>query len=116
MVECCAPDTEGGKIAAAALFARRPEINAIYAFNDLVAVGAMQVAEEAGKKVPEDIAIIGVDDIPLTTIIRPELTTLHVNLRHIGRLAMRTLIDAIEGGSSSTKIIIEPELIVRESA
>lgn len=116
MVECCAPDTEGGRIATAALLARRPDTNAIYAFNDLVAIGAIQIVEELGKKVPGDIAIIGVDDIPLAKIVRPQLTTLHVNLRHIGRLAMRTLLDTIEGGSSSTAIQVEPQLIVRESA
>lgn len=116
MVERCAPDTEGGRVAAGALLARRPDIDAIYAFNDLVAVGAIQVAEEAGKKVPDDIAIIGVDGIPLATIIRPQLTTLQVNLRHIGRMAMRSLLDSIEGGNSPTAIQIEPELVVRYSA
>jgi LacI family transcriptional regulator len=116
MVECCSPDTEGGRIATAALLARRKKIDAIYAFNDLVAIGAIQIAEEAGKKVPEDIAIIGVDDIPLATIVRPQITTLRVNLRHIGRLAMRTLLDTIDGGSSSTAILIEPQLVVRDSA
>lgn len=116
MVECCAPDTEGGRIAAAALLARRPDVDAIYAFNDLVAVGAMQVCEEAGLRVPSDVDIIGVDDIPLATIIRPQLTTLHVNLKHIGRLAMRLLLESIEGGVSSTAVQIEPELIVRGTA
>ncbi len=116
MVESCSPDTEGGRAAAAALLARCPNINAIYAYNDLVAVGAIQVVEEAGKKVPEDIAIIGVDDIPLATIVRPQITTLHVDLRHIGRMAMRTLLDTIEGHSASPSITIEPQLIVRASA
>lgn len=116
MVECCAPDTEGGRVATAALLTRRPGINAIYAFNDLVAVGAIQIVEELGKKVPEDIAIIGVDDIPLATIVRPQLTTLHINLRYIGHLAMRTLLDSITGGNSSTAIRVEPQLIIRESA
>ncbi len=74
------------------------------------------MVKDLGKNVPEDIAVIGVDDIPLATIIRPQITTLHVNLRHIGRLAMRTLLDAIEGGSSATAIQIEPVLVVRESA
>lgn len=116
LVECCAPDTEGGRIAAASLIALVPEIDAIYCFNDLVAVGAIQIARELGKNVPKDIAIIGVDDIPLATIIRPQITTLHVNLRQIGRIAMQTLLVAIEGGSSATAIKIEPVLVVRESA
>lgn len=116
MVESCAPDTEGGRIGAEALLARRPDIDAIYAYNDLVAAGAVQVLQEFGKKVPEDIPVIGVDDIPLATFIRPQLTTLHVNLREIGRQAMRKLLDIIEGHSSSATIDIEPELVVRDSA
>ena len=116
LVECCSPDTDGGRTAAASLLARRPDIDAVYAFNDLAAVGAIQVIQDAGKSVPEDIPVIGVDDIPLATMVRPQLTTLHVNLRHIGRLAMRSLLDIIEGDSSSTAIHIEPELVVRESA
>jgi LacI family transcriptional regulator len=116
MVECCHPDTEGGRIAAAALFARRPEINAIFAFNDLMAVGALQYCQESGKRVPEDVAIIGVDDIPLATIIRPQLTTLHVNLQQIGHLAMRSLLDIIAGNAIPAAIQIEPELFLRASA
>ena len=92
------------------------EVEAIFAFNDLVAVGAMQACQEAGKNVPEDMAVIGADDIPLATIIRPQLTTLHVNLGHIGRLAMRALLDIIEGEASPSAIVIEPELYVRDSA
>lgn len=111
-----ASDTEGGRAAAAVLLAHRPHIDAIYAFNDLVAVGAIQVVEESGRKVPEDIAVIGVDDIPLATIVRPQLTTLHVNLRDIGCMAMRMLLDAVEGEGPSTTITIEPELVRRGSA
>ena len=110
------PTTEGGREAAAALLRRRPDVNAIFAYNDLVAVGAMQMCQELGKRVPEDVAIIGVDDIPLATIIRPQLTTMHVPLTHIGRLAMRALIDLIAGEGSSAAYQIEPELFIRDSA
>ncbi|MGE5251093.1 MAG: LacI family DNA-binding transcriptional regulator [Bacteroidota bacterium] len=116
MTECCAPDTEGGRLAAATLLARKPVPDAIFVFNDLAAIGAIQACEEAGKRVPEDIAIIGVDDIPLARIFRPRLTTLHVDLRHIGCVAMRTLLDAIEGRVPPPAIWIDPELMVRESA
>ena len=116
LVECRAPDIEGSQTATASLIALAPEIDASYCFNDLVAVGALQIASELGKKVPEEVAIIGVDDIPLATIIRPQITTLHVNLRQIGRMARRTFLDAIEGGSSPTAIKIEPALVGRGSA
>ncbi len=116
MVESCTPDTEGGRTGIAALLARKPEVNAVYAFNDLVAIGAIQVIDESGIKVPEDIAVIGVDDTPLATMVRPQITTLHVNLRHIGRLAMRSLLDTIDGNSASTAIQIEPQIVKRGSA
>jgi LacI family transcriptional regulator len=115
LVECCAPDTEGGRVATAALLARRPDVDAIFAFNDLVAIGAIQIIEHSGKKVPTDVAVIGVDDIPLAQIVRPQITTLNVNQRQIGSLAMRTLLDIIEGSSPLTAVRIEPHLVVRES-
>lgn len=116
LIEAASPNTEGGRAAAEALLARRPDLDAIFAFNDLVAVGAVQVCQEYGRRVPQDVAVIGVDDIPLATIFRPQLTTLHVNLAQIGHLAMRTLLDIINGDGSPASIQVEPELIVRESA
>lgn len=112
----CAPDTESGRAVAAALLERSPKIDAIYAFNDLVAVGAMQACLEMGKRIPGDIAIIGSDDIPLANIIRPQLTTLHVDLEHIGHLAMRALLKIIQGEAAQSTILVEPELFVRDSA
>ncbi len=76
----------------------------------------MQVCLELGKKVPQDVAIIGVDDIPLATIIRPQLTTMHVALSHIGRLAMRALLDILSGEGMPAAYQIEPELFIRDSA
>ena len=116
LLENAQPTTEGGRAAAAALLKRLPEVDAIFAFNDLVAVGAMQVCQEMGKRVPEDVAIIGVDDIPLATIIRPQLTTMHVALTHIGRLALRALLDIINGEGLPAAYQIEPELFIRDSA
>jgi LacI family transcriptional regulator len=110
------PTTDGGRAAAAALIARVPDVNAVFCFNDLVAVGAMQVIQELGKKVPEDVMVIGVDDISLATIIRPQLTTMHVPLTHIGRLAMRALLDILAGDGMSAAYQIEPELFLRDSA
>ncbi len=110
------PNTEGGYAAAAALLSAQTRIDAIFAFNDLMALGAIQACQEAGYKVPEDIAIIGVDDIPLASIFRPRLTTLHVNLQQMGRLATRTLLDIIGNESLPASYQIEFELILRESA
>jgi LacI family transcriptional regulator len=78
----------------------------------------MQVCQEAGRGVPDDIAIIGVDDIPLARIIRPQLTTVHVDLTALGRTAMATLFDLIgqEEDSGPAALRIEPQLVVRDSA
>ena len=118
LLENAQPTTDGGRAAAAALLKRQPDVDAIFAFNDLMAVGAMQVCLELGKKVPQDIAIIGVDDIPLATIIRPQLTTMHVALSHIGRLAMRALLDIINGEGTAGCIsdrtgIVHPRLSLK---
>jgi len=115
-VQNCAPDTESGYEAGKELLTAHPEIDAIYAFNDLIAVGLIQYCLEVGKHIPQEIAIIGVDDIPLASLVRPRLTTLHVNQNYIGKLAMRTLLEIIMGESSPLAVLIEPELLLRESA
>ncbi|OQA19666.1 MAG: Catabolite control protein A [Chloroflexi bacterium ADurb.Bin360] len=114
--QCCLPDTASGYDATLVLLNRRPDVDAILAFNDLVAVGAMQACQALGRSVPETVRIIGFDDIPLATIIEPQLTTLHVDLQHIGELAMQALLDIMEGVACPSAMLIEPELFVRDSA
>lgn len=98
-----------------ALLARRPDIDAIFAFNDLAAISAVQTLQAMGRRVPEDVAVIGADDIALAGILRPRLSTLRVSLAHIGRLAMRTLLEIFSGETSPASYQIEPELVLRES-
>lgn len=109
------PSTDFGKKAAEELLSCHPDIDAILAFNDLVALGVLQACQAAGKKVPDDIAIIGADDIPLASLIHPQLSTSRVNLSNVGRLSMRTLLEMFAGEASAASYIIEPELILRES-
>jgi len=116
LVEPCVPTIEGGQAAAAALLARCPGLDAVLAFNDLAAIGAMLACQDAGKGVPRDVAVIGADNIFLAGLVRPRLSTLNVNLGHIGRLAMRSLLDIIQGTGAPAAIQIEPELILRDSA
>lgn len=116
MVEHCTPNTEEGRLATTRLLQRAPDVDAIFAFNDLVAVGVMQACQEAGRSIPDDVAVIGADDIPLATIIRPRLSTLKVNLAHVGRLSLRTLLEIASGEGSPASYQIEPELILRDSA
>ena len=108
----------GGYQTAQRLLQEHPDVNAIIAHNDFIAAEAMSACLDAGRQVPDDVAVIGFDDDPLASIVRPRLTTLRIDKREIGRLAMRTLLEMIEGkvGGNPPGQIITPRLIVRESA
>ena len=80
----CTPHLEGGHNAARQLLAGRPEIDAFLCYNDLVAVGVLQACAALGRRVPEDIAVVGCDDILLAGLVTPPLTTLRSDKRGIG--------------------------------
>ncbi len=117
LVQNCFPTTQSGEEAALALLKRCPTVDAILAFNDLVAVGVLRACLQMQKKVPQDIAIIGADDIPLAGLTNPGLTTLHIDLIALGEQAMFALLHLINAPTESAKtIVIQPELLIRESA
>ena len=86
--------------------------------NEIVAVGTMQACQDSGRKVPDDIAIIGFDDAPLASIVRPSLTTVHIGVESLGKLAMETLLSMIEGKDENLAVehTITPKLVIRDSA
>jgi DNA-binding LacI/PurR family transcriptional regulator len=93
---------------------RRP--TAVFAANDRLAIGAMRAIVEAGLRIPEDVSVIGVDDIELAAYQAPPLTTIRQNLRDVATLATRILLDLVRGTDNrQTKVVFEPELIVRQS-
>ncbi len=118
LLEHCAPTMEGGFTATQSIFARRAKIDAILAFNDLVAIGVIQACREAGKQVPGDVMVIGADDIPFATVMQPKLTTVRVDLIGVGRMAIETLLSVIRGEKADQPqtLLIDPTLVVRESA
>ncbi|MEO6103098.1 MAG: LacI family DNA-binding transcriptional regulator [Pseudoxanthomonas sp.] len=95
--------------------AQRPD--AVFAANDMMALGALYAFNEAGVKVPTDIALAGFDDIPLARFVHPTLTTMRVSIAELGGLALSRLLQAIEadGIADLTPHTLAPELIVRES-
>jgi len=112
----CEPQIEGGYQATKQLLSAHKNLSAVLAFNDLVAFGVFQACEELGKRVPEDIAVIGFDDIPLASVVKPRLSTLRTDKRGLGRLAMKTLIQLIEDDEKVERnLTIQPTLILRES-
>jgi LacI family transcriptional regulator len=99
-----------------------PEMDAVFAGNDQMALGALQVIYQRGLRVPEDIAIVGFDGIPEAGFYRPPLTTIHQDLRELGSTAVEELIQAIEANHHEhitfepKQVCLCPELVVRESS
>jgi DNA-binding LacI/PurR family transcriptional regulator len=95
-----------------------PPFTALFAFNDISALGAIRALREAGKKVPEDVSVIGFDDIQSAAYQNPGLTTIRQPLREMGMTAAETLVRRISAPKNSEyprSIVVEPELIVRGS-
>jgi LacI family transcriptional regulator len=107
---------EEGRRAAAILLQREPTLTAIVAANDLLALGTLDAAGEAGLRCPEDLSIMGMNDMPLSDRIQPPLSTVRVREYDLGRQAASLLLSHIEQpGRRPETIVIEPELVVRES-
>lgn len=89
---------------------------AVFAASDLTAIGAMRTCASAGVRVPEDISIVGYDDIPLADHIQPSLTTIRQDKLHLGAQGGRALVERIEGGDlPSSPVTMPVEVIVRKS-
>jgi DNA-binding LacI/PurR family transcriptional regulator len=98
------------------LLARQKPFTAIFAYNDMSAIGAIRALQEQGLRVPQDISVLGFDDIPGAAFHNPSLTTVRQPLNRMGEVAAQTLLDRIEGRKEyPSEIAIEPELVVRES-
>jgi LacI family transcriptional regulator len=113
----CSPVVQSGRETARHLLTAYPELTAMFCYNDLVAVGALQACADLGRQVPDDLAVVGFDDILLAALVIPPLTTCRVPRYELGAQAMRLLLDQINGcHDECTKIVLQPELIVRASA
>ena len=98
------------------LLARKHPFTALFAYNDISAIGSIWAFREAGLRVPEDISIVGFDDIAGAAYANPGLTTVQQPLLRMGQIAAQTVVDLIEGrGEYVPEIAIEPEFVVRES-
>lgn len=112
----CAPTPDGGYAAAWDLLARHPEIDGLFCYNDLVAVGALQACRERDRRVPDDIAVVGCDDVALARFVSPPLTTLRVDKRELGAMALRLLIERIQGHTAQEPVVVQQALVIRASA
>lgn len=89
---------------------------AIFAANDVTAMGVMDAVRVRGLRIPQDISIVGFDDIPQASLIRPALTTINQPLEKMGRVATQILLSMLEGAESKeTRIELPTHLVIRES-
>lgn len=117
IVSVIPPVVEQGRIAARELLIEHPQVTAIFAYNDLLAVGAIQACHELGRRVPEDCAIVGFDDIQLAALVTPPLTTIRVDKHELGRQAVTLLVEMLDASEIRfPPIYIDVELVIRESA
>jgi LacI family transcriptional regulator len=113
----CQPSVDGGRQAALDMLAQYPQLTGLFCFNDLVAVGALHACDELGRRVPEDLAIVGHDDIPLAALVTPGLTTCRVPRYELGAMAVNALFERFQDSSGEChQGVLQAELIIRESA
>ncbi len=135
LMEACAPQLEDGYRGARHLLERMPTLDALLCHNDLVAVGALQACAELGRRVPDDVAVIGFDNIPLSHLVWPTLTTVHYPIAQLGGQAVAMLLHYVNqeiahdhdngthnkapdrhAAAGPQEICVIPQLIIRESA
>ena len=98
------------------LLARQKPFTALFAYNDISAIGAIRALQEQGLRVPQDVSVMGFDDIPGAAFHSPSLTTVRQPLNRMGEVAAQTLLERIEAKKEYIpEIAIEPELVIRES-
>jgi LacI family transcriptional regulator, galactose operon repressor len=109
-------DIAGGLVATQRLVAR-PHLDAIFAQNDMMAIGALSALRDAGRTVPVECAVVGCDDIDMALYTTPPLTTVHVPFYEIGAEAMRLLLGMVSDGAARERSVVLPvHLIVRGSS
>jgi LacI family transcriptional regulator len=111
-------DEASGHRAGQALLAGAQRPDAVFAANDMMALGCLFAFAQGGARVPEDIALAGFDDIPLARYVHPSLTTMRVNIVDVGVRAAQMLMARIAGEPDPTPgaVVLVPELIVRQSS
>jgi DNA-binding LacI/PurR family transcriptional regulator len=110
------PSPQLGYPYAKELLARKKPFTALFAYNDIAAIGAIRAFQEEGLRVPQDISVVGFDDIQWAAFHTPSLTTVRQPLVKMGQIAAETVIRMIEDNSEEVaEIAIEPTLVIRES-
>ena len=115
LIEQANHQVDGGHEAMERLLRGRHKPTAVVASNDMTAIGALGAIHESGLRVPEDISIVGFDDIALSAFTQPALTTVKLSRAEIARLAFRALYSSRMDGSAGAEYTVQPTLVVRQS-
>jgi LacI family transcriptional regulator len=109
-------DQPDGYVGASALLDLTDPPTAIFASNDVMAMGVMDAVRNRGLRVPEDISVVGFDDIPQASLVRPALTTINQPLEKMGRVATQVLLSMLENPEKeTTRIELPTQLVIRDS-
>jgi LacI family transcriptional regulator len=111
------PNMEAGYHAVFKAIEKKLDFDGIFCYNDMFAFGAMRALEELGKRVPQDVAVVGYDDVAFASYYRPALTTIRINKFGMGFEAFKLLLQKLSGRRKKPKrVVLDVELIARESA
>ena len=108
-------DEQEGYEAARRLMSRHPDLTAIMAGNDRMAIGAIRYLTHKNIRVPEEVSVMGMDDIPSARYTTPGLTTMKMDLFNMGRLSCQRLLSMLEGTQPVCRELKEPHMVLRES-
>lgn len=109
---------DGGTEALISLLAKHPDLTAVFTFNDIIAIGALRAARRLGRSVPKDLAVVGFDGLQLGTVVDPALTSVALDTRRVGALAIEQAGRLLAGDEPlpSEELLVNAVLLVRESA
>ena len=107
---------ESGHVAMRQLLADDPDLDAVFVASDLMAHGALRALRQAGRRVPDDVAVVGFDDSEIARYTEPPLTTVRQPILDIGRTMARQMLRLVTGEQIESAVVLPTELIVRESA
>lgn len=115
LIRFCTQDTEDIHRAAAALL-REQRVDAIFCLYDYMSIAVMRAVMSAGLRIPEDVAVMGYDNIPVSQFLPISLSTIDTHGQRVGSIAAELLIEKIQTpGTPCRQIQLKPDLIVRES-
>jgi DNA-binding LacI/PurR family transcriptional regulator len=99
------------------LLATRPDLDAVFCASDLIAAGALAALDAAGRRIPEDVAVVGFDDSPIAATSRPPLTSVRQPIEEMGREMVHLLLDLIANNDRvARRVVLATELILRASS